>query len=248
MESLQEVLCQSLSLFDQREFLAAEAILRSGLERFADAGCLWQLLGLVQNDTGAWQEARSSLETASCLAPLEPAASYTLAICYLRENRRELAILLLKGIAVNPTTPLWLLPMTAAMLGNLRQNALALAACRHILRRAPRRHDAHFGVGFYCRRLRLPRQRALTAIHRAYELAPEVPLYRVVLAGLYHEQGELEEACDLLRELPPENVGCPAQIRRMMTVFRDARDIPGLHRCGQVLRRMTSECDCEEQE
>ena len=246
MESLQEVLCQSRTLFHQREFTAAEELLRSGLEHFADAGCLWQLLGLVQNDTGAWQEARSSLETASCYVPLEPAASYTLAICYLREDRRELAILLLRGVAVNPATPLWLLPHTAALLGNLRQNALALATCRQILRRDARRHDAHFGVGFYSRRMRLPAHRAMNAFHRAHELAPDVPLYRVVLAGLHHEQGELEEACDLLKGLPPENVGSPAQIRRMMSVFRAARDVQGIERCGQVLRRMSVRRDCGE--
>lgn len=248
MESLQEVLCQSLTLFHQREFAAAEERLRNGLERFADAGCLWQLLGLVQNDSGAWQEARSSLETASCYVPLKADASYTLAICYLREERRDLAILLLRGVAVNPATPMWLLPLTAALLGNLRQNALALAACRQIVRRDARRHDAHFGVGFYSRRMHLPGNRAMNAFHRAYELAPEVPLYRVVLAGLHHEQGELEEACDLLKGLPPENIGCRAQIRRMMNVFRAARDIPGMQRCGQVLRRLSAQCDCKDEE
>ena len=246
MDSLQEVLCHSLSLFHQREFAAAERTLREGLERFADAGCLWQLLGLVQNDTGAWQEARSSLEMASCLVPLEPAASYTLAICYLREEQRDLAILLLRGVAVNSSTPLWLLPLTAALLGHLQEDAHALAACRQIVRRDIKRHDAHFGVGFYSRRMRLPSVRALVSFRRAHELAPDVPLYRVVLAGLHQERGEIDEACDLLRDVSAEKVGCPTQLRRMMSVFQSAGELRGVRRCETVLRRMSPDCDCGE--
>ena len=247
MQSLQEVFCRSLSLFQQGLREESESLLRDGLARFADAGCLWQLLGLVQGDCGAWREAMASLERASHLIPLDPPASFTLAMCYLRDGQREMAVLVLRRLAVNEQTPLWLLPVIASNLGNLNEYAHALSACRQILRRDSRRHDAHFGVGFYFRKLGLPAARCLEAFRRAHTLAPNIGLYRVVMAGLLEEEGDEDEALDWLRGVSMEDVKCPGALRRMMRLFVSKGDVSGWGRCQMRLDQLgDTTCECDE--
>lgn len=247
MQSLQEVFCRSLSLFQQGLREESEFLLRNGLEQFADAGCLWQLLGLVQGDCGAWREAMSSLERASHLIPLEPPASFTLAMCYLRDGQREMAVLVLRRLAVNPQTPQWLLPMIASNLGSLNEHVHALSACRQILRRDGRRHDAHFGVGFYFRKLGLPAERCLEAFWRAHHLAPRVGLYRIVIAGLLEDEGDADTAWDMLRGVDISEVKCPGALRRMMRLFVAKRDLRGWGRCQMRLDQVgDSACECDD--
>lgn len=238
MQSLQEIFCRSLSLFQQGQRDESEVLLRSGLEQFADAGCLWQLLGLVQENGGAWREALTSLERASHLIPLEPPASFTLAMCYLRDDQRELGVLLLRRLAVREQTPTWLLPVIASNLGGLGEYPAALAACRRILRRDATRHDAHFGVGFYYRKLGLSAARCLEAFLRAHALAPRVGLYRIVTASLLEDEGETDEAWELLRGVDINEVRCPAALRRMMHLFASKRDVTGWGRCQMRLDQL----------
>lgn len=243
VQELQSIFCRSLSLFHQQRYAEAETLLRDGLERYDDDGQLRQLLGLVQNQTGAWQEALVSLERASHLRPLEPSADYTLAMCYLWAGKRELGVLVLRRLATGRRTPLNLLPMVASTLGSLQEHALALAACRNILRRDARRHDAQFGVGFYFRRLGLPRERYVAAFRRAHELAPRLGMYRIVLAGLVMEDGDDEEARDLLRGVSPAEVRCPGAVARLWKMFNSLGDSAAGAECLKRLEELEDNTD-----
>jgi tetratricopeptide (TPR) repeat protein len=208
MEPMQEIFCRSLHLYQQGERQKALTLLNHGLERFAEASELWELRGLIQNREGAWGQAMISLERASHLAPLTSSASFALAICYLQNGKRDLGILVLRGLANSPRTPLALLPMVAATLGSLSEFVIALSACRNIVRRDSERHDAHFGVAYYLRCLRTAPRKYIAAIRTAHQLGPQVPLYRVVLAGFLEETGDREEASELLAGLDTDKVRC----------------------------------------
>jgi hypothetical protein len=149
-----------------------------------------------------------SLECASHLAPLTSSASFALAICYLQNNKRDLGVLVLRGLATSSRTPLALLPMVAATLGSLSEFVIALSACRNIVRRDHERHDAHFGVAYYLRCLRTAPRKYIASIRQAHHLAPEVPLYRVVLAGFLEETGDRDEASELLAGMDTQKMRC----------------------------------------
>ncbi len=246
MESLQEVFCTSLALFHAGDVERAGTILTDGLSRFADASCLWELQQLLQHDEDRWSIVTLTLERASYDAPLSPEASFTLALCYLRQSKTDLGALLIRRLAIAPNTPLWLLPLVASQLGTLHEPAHALKACRRILDSDASRHDAHFGVGYYLRMLNLPRSTYRAAFQTAHELAPHVSLYRVVLAGILEADGELDEVRELLRGVNPAEVRCPGTLRKMMQLHSVIDNRRGVEQCRSQLNRLGSSrgCNC----
>lgn len=227
-----------LALIRQGDYQAAAELASSAVIDFPDDGDLWELRGVAEHHLGNRSAARSALETASLLQPLDVGARYCLASCYAATGLRELAIFIYQMVAEDPRAPLWLLPNIASRLGQLNEHQAALGVCRLILLRDDSRHEAHFGVAFYLRRLGAPLEEVVKSTARAHELAPQVPLYRVVLASLLHEMDQTEEAYDLLRQLPPEAVACPCSLRRMMLVFDAVSDHERARACAERAQQL----------
>lgn len=204
---------------------------------FPDEGALWELLGVSHQRRGEYELAREALEMATLLKPLDIGARFCLAEAYAATGYRDLAVFVYRLVAEDPRTPTWLLPKVASHLGELQEFAEALAVCQRIVDRDDSRHEAHFGMGFYLRRMGMATDRVLAAISRAHELAPQIALYRVVLALLWHEQGRTDDAHELLRWLPPDAVMCPDSVKRMMLVFHSVNDVQRVLDCRQWLRK-----------
>lgn len=238
MKSASEIFRAGLTLLQQGEVRRAADLAEEALEDFPDDGPLWELLGVAEQRDGRHVAAREALETASLLKPLDIGARFCLAEAFAATELPDLAIFVYRMVSDDLRTPIWLLPRVASQLGQMQAYEDALHVCRTILSRDATRHEAHFGVGFYLRRLNGDRTEILSAINRAHELAPRVSLYRVVLASLLQETGQHEEAYDLLRNLPPELIGCPESLRRMMTVFRTAKDLDRMLNCARCLQDM----------
>jgi hypothetical protein len=86
-------------------------------------------------------------------------------------------------------------------------------------------HEALFGMAYYMRRLGSPLQAIIPIVRRAQALAPHLLPYRVLLASLLAEVGQMEEAYELLlRDASPASVNCPCCLHRMLTIFRIAGD------------------------
>ena len=231
MDDPRDFLRSGLELFNQGRLVEAEELIEAGLERFPDEGDLWQLCGLLRHRGGDASGACAALETASVLVPLAPSSCCALADCYVRMGRRALARDLYRQLAGDVRCPTALLPAVASGLGSLGDDEAALGACRELARREPGCHEAHFGIGFYLRRLGHPPAAAIPPIARAQELAPRLPLYRVALAGLLTGVGRQEEAYDLLRGVDPRLVGCRCCLGRMMAIFQHAGDRSRLDAC-----------------
>ena len=199
---------------DEAEKLAAQAV-----GDYPEDGRLRLIQGLIRHRLRDFPGARSALESAARLAPLEPSVRSILADCFARTGGTREAAGIYRTLAADDCCPISLLPAIASGLGDLGEYEAALDACRDIIRRDPGHHQAHFGVAFYLRRLGQPPQEVLPAVIRAHELAPDEWLYRVSVAVLLDAGGFREEACDLLRGINPCAAPCRCSLRKVTEIF-----------------------------
>jgi len=224
MDQHRDVLERCIGLAGVGRLVEAEGLAGRAVQGDPEDGNLWQFLGLIRHRLGDLTRARSALEVASALVPLEPSARRALADCYARTGHAELAGDLYRALAVDARCPTDLLPAVASGLGGLGRHEDALKACRELIRRDPSCHEGHFGVAFYLRRLGMPPEAALPSVATAFELAPDLLLYRISLAALLDHVGRRDEAHDLLRDVDPGAVQCRCCLRRMATILRDTDD------------------------
>jgi Flp pilus assembly protein TadD len=204
---------------DEAGDLAEQALALEG-----ENGLLWRFVGLLRHRAGDFTGARDALETAQVLVPFDPSTSCILAETLARTGHTGPALEVYRDLATDERSPDKLLPAIAAGLGYLGEFGLALDACLELIRRLPEHPEAHFGAAFYVRRLGRPPEAALPYVARAFELAPEVPLYRISLATLLDHAGRRDEAYELLRYIDLDGVSCRCCLRRMTTIFLAAGD------------------------
>ena len=168
----QEILQRCLELFNEGRISEADVLAEAGLRRSPDDGDLWQMYGLPRQrrrrrrrglcGAGDGRSARA----AGLLIPLR------LADCYARTGRIELARDLYRHLAGDNRCPTALLPAVASGLGAIGDDETALDVCRELVRRDPTRHEAHFGMAFYLRRLGNPPEAILPVVARAHSWSP----------------------------------------------------------------------------
>jgi Flp pilus assembly protein TadD len=227
-----------MMLLKRRDLHAAISLAQDGLQSFPDDGDLWELLGVSQYHAGDHAAARDSLEHASAIQPLDLGARYCLAGAYERTGLRDVAVFVYRLIADDERAPTCLLPKIATRLGQMTEYSAALDVCRIIVGREPNHHGAHFGIAFYLRKLGDPMEQVAPQLARAHELAPEVALYRVALASLLQELGDTEAACDLLRDVSLDSLGCTCLLKRMALFFRLAGETQRAQDCARRLRQL----------
>ena len=234
MAEHQEIFERCRDLVQQRNFARAVEVAAGFAALNPESGLGWVAMGWARYWQGDLPGARDALETASLLVPLDAATRSILAECFARTGHLPLACHVYQTLADDDQTPTDLLPAVAAGLGLLGEFGPALQVCLELTRRCPDRAEAHFGVAFYLRKLGRSPDSVIPVVARAYELSPDVPLYRVTLATLLDHLGRREEACELLRELDFSTVSCRCCLQRMTTIFRTPSDQePGLSRPDQ---------------
>ncbi len=238
MNSAQELFRVGLGLLKSGQIYRVTELASEGVDDYPDDGPLWELLGVAYQREGRSAEALHALETASLLKPLDIGARFCLAEAYAATGSHEVAVFVYRMVSEDPKSPVWLLPKVASHLGEMGEFEHALDVCQTIVARDATRHEAHFGMGFYLRRLGARMERVVAAIQQAFDLAPESTLYRVVLASLFQELGRHEEAYELLQQIPPGSVDCPHSLRRMLNVFHTASDMQRALDCSRCLRQI----------
>jgi Flp pilus assembly protein TadD len=219
MNEYRDILNRCFDLKRLGRLAEAQELLDQAVLESPDDGRLWRSIGMFRHQAGDFAGACRSLETAGLLVPLDPKARRALAECFARTGHASLAVDLYRDLASDRRCPDELLPEVAAGLGYLGMYGAALAICHELIRRSPEMAEAHFGVAFYLRRLGRPPEAILPVVARAYELAPEVPLYRISLATLLDHSGRRDEARELIRDLDLDQVSCRGCLRRMTTIF-----------------------------
>jgi Flp pilus assembly protein TadD len=137
--------------------------------------------------------------------------------------------------------------IVASRLGKVGAYEQAVTVYREALRHDPRAHEALFGMAFALRRLGQSLEAILPLVAQAHEFAPQVTTYRVLLASIYAELGQKDEAYDLLQNLAPAAVSCRCCLHRMLTVFRMMGDDPRCSECNDQMERLENRANLDDE-
>jgi hypothetical protein len=149
-----------------------------------------------------------------------PKPRCVLADCYARLGLIRQAREQYLRILSDPSCPKVLLSDVAAGLGSIGDARMALQVCRELARRMPSSHVTRFSMAYHMHRQGHPAEAIVCVLAQAHELAPDSPLYRVVLASFLDQVGRRDEAHDLLRDVSAEAFRCPSVARRAVVQFR----------------------------
>lgn len=231
--------------FQNGLYFEAAHVCLAGLDRFPDAGRLWEVYGTSLWLLGQIKAAQEALETASVLVPLVPRAQLALASAYAHADKPDLARLIYHHLSKHPDFPGPLLPQLAAALGQIGEDEAALLVCEQIVKRQPEYHPAWFGIAFYLRRMGRPVWTVIPHLRVAHELAPDRRTYRLNLAACYAEVGRHADAYRCLEGIPVAEVRCSHWLAMMAGVFTVVGDTPRHEECRGLLERLTDGPDPE---
>jgi Flp pilus assembly protein TadD len=219
-------------------FAEAAELAARGLEADPDCGRLWLVRAEAEFRLANFDVARRAFEHAALLVPLDGRRQCLLADCYAHVGDVAHAQATLAFLADDPDCDPSVLPLVAAGYGQLGDCQRALTVCRMAAERQPADAAPFFGACYYLRRLGYQAAAIVPWAERAFELEPDMPLYRTTLALLLAESGKRDEAYELLREQPLDGCGCPSRLRRMMALFQAVGDHARWQACSNQLRQM----------
>lgn len=198
----------------------------------------WALTGLVLRSQGDWCGALQALEEATLFAPLPAEAACALGECYLRHRKPDLARVVFRHLVLNPDIPYGVLAPLASGLGQLGEHELALAVCRQAAAQTPDRDEPLYAMAFFLRRLGRPPEVILSVLEQALRLAPDSHVYRLAVAALHHERGDLGAARQVLAKVAIENLHCLNCLNRMLDILDRTGDGPRRDACLRQIERL----------
>lgn len=225
----------AVGAFDQQNYDQAVKLARLGLKHAPDDASLWQMLGISLWLQADLQNGQEALENATCLAPLSALGQLALGQIYARQGKTDLARTIFAHLAGGDVCPTPLLNKLASACGQIGEYELALHVCRVLNSRLPDHHGALFGIAYYLTRLGHPLDEVVIPLSLAMDLAPEMLSYRINLACVWTDLGEIGKAYDLLKEIAVDQVDHPCWLRKMALVFKHFDD---LVRLDEVLQQM----------
>jgi tetratricopeptide (TPR) repeat protein len=243
---------QARAIYDQGVEACAQGRIDEAVEQARSLvaseheGWGWALGGLVLRAQHDWPGARQALEEATLFAPLPAEAACALGECYLREEKPELARVVFRHLVLKPDLPYDLLAPLASGLGRLGEYELALAICREAAARTPERDEPLYAMAFFLRRLRRPPEVILSVLQQALRLAPESDVYRLAVAMLHEELGDVQAAGQVLAKLTIEHVRCENCLKRMHAILDRAGDSPRRDACLRQIEQVRAAADASD--
>ena len=209
------LICQSAyQQFVLGNWAEAAQLAELGLRHDPHHGRLHEVAGVAAYHQEEYGPAVYHLESASAVVPLRPESQLVLAELYLRFGQTESAGAILEFLAEPEGCPIPLLPDLAKVLGRAGAYRAALEVCERLTTFRPTFHPAWFGVAFYLKMLGRPISELELPLRCAFNLAPHAITYRLNLAVVLIDLGQITEGYRLIDSLPPEVVRCPCQCRR----------------------------------
>lgn len=206
---------EQLSMGDWREALDTAQV---GLRFDSENGVLHQIAGVAAYHQEEFGAALFHLETASALLPLGIEPQLLLADLYLRFGQTRAARAILTFLAEPDRCPTPLLPELAKSLGRAGEYHAALEVCERLTKLRPTFHPAWFGVAYYMGQLGRNVKELELPLRRAYQLAPKALPYRLNLAAVLADTGQVTEAYQLIAPVTPDDIECACQCRRFARV------------------------------
>jgi thioredoxin-like negative regulator of GroEL len=198
--------------------------LRRQLKADADAGRLWERVGILELAREQQEAALWALEMASLLQPLSHRGQLALAECYVKAGFVESAKAIYQHLAAAIRLETDILEDLAAGLGRVGEPELALAVCREAADRMPNTAGPLLGIVHYLRRLRRPAATVLPYLKQAFELDPSDTECRISLAWILHTCGRSEDGANLLDTVPLAELECVRSLTVMRRVFEAVAD------------------------
>ena len=225
---------------DQR---TAVQLVEQSLEQDPDDGEAWELLGTMRHGQKLLPEALQALETATSLQPLSLGGQLAIADCYARLGHRETAFAVFVHLADRDNLPSRYLADVAMGLGRLGDFNRALKLAREGAHRDPFCDNAAYAVAYYMSKCGCPGEVILPVLLKVVQLAPDVTIYQVALANLYHQIGRVDDAFSVLSRLSPQQLyalGCRDCLCRIASLFEERGDTVRREACLSRLEELES--------
>jgi tetratricopeptide (TPR) repeat protein len=240
----QTELDDAYQLFRVRRYAAAQELVDRVLAQDSDSGRAWELKGLLAWVSGERDLTEQALETAATLVPLLPTPAVALGDCYASAGRHELAVGWYEQSAEHPERSVGSLLAAAAGLDVLDLPYRSVRICRIAVQRDPEFAQSYFDLGYYLGRSGAPAHIVEAAARKAIQLAPQRMNYRVGLAAFLAQRHRMQDACDLVRQLPLDDLQqlncthCLTRLQFLYTLSQDQeRAAACLDRCQQLRQR-----------
>lgn len=223
---------------------ALRAMVAAGLSRSGDDGLLVQAAALIDHSRQQYTECRQKLESALVLSPLRPAAWCGLADGYLSENRVDDAKGLLVHVASLSASSADLLRFCASRLDGLGESTTALETIRRAVQLQPENAQAVYEFGYFLARAGHPPHLVVSMMERAVSLAPHEAIYRVGLAKVLTNLGQIDEAVARVRSLSArqlDQITCRCCLEGLVKLFESCGDRIRAHACRVRAERLPFE-------
>ena len=227
--------------YEAGDLQSAMAIVQECFADDRNDGRAWELCGLIHFSSGNFQRSVSALECAQCLVPLLPAARVCLGHAYGKIGKTVLSRDVLHDLIDDDSVSIPLLLQVAIGLDAVGAPEYAIQACEMVIERDDRVAQAHYDYGYYAGRCGYHDSYVENSARTAIELDPKNVQYRVGLAGLLWRQDRLDEAYEVVHELPGDlllEIECTCCLRRMSDLYKRAGDYRRLVLCQERLLRL----------
>ncbi len=243
---------RGIAAYEAGDLDSAERIAKSCLRSEPEHGRAWELTGLVQFARGNVADSVRSLERATTLVPLRPAARCCLAHGYALVGRTNLACEMLSDQLAEHHQYSDLLLQIGTGLNLVGRPDLAMEACRRAIGVDVRFAQAYYELAFYAGRSGVEVAKVEGLARRAIDLEPDDPTYRIGLAGLLCQCNREDDAFDLVQDLSFEDlrsVTCVGCLERLLHLYGTAGDLRRIVICQEGLlqreaNRQTNRTDC----
>ncbi|MFI4875468.1 MAG: tetratricopeptide repeat protein [Blastopirellula sp. JB062] len=203
-----------------------------------------ELKGVILQMQGSHSAALLTLEEAQQLQPLSLAAQLAIADCYCQKGDFEQGREIYYQLADRDDFPPALLSSLAEGLGRLQEFDRARRVCETAVQQNPTSHAALYGVVFYMCRAGEPAEKSIPLVERLIDLAPRVFRYRMSLATLYAQQGEIEKAYLAVADATTDElqtVDCSCCVTRLIDLFVEFEDRERAAYCRCRMIEMSSD-------
>ncbi len=249
-----EYLEEALALYKADVLDDALDLVRRALGTYPDDGRLWELSGLIHRAQSDCPSCLNALETAMTLIPLSAAGQSALADCYLHAGRFDLA----KNICLHlhvwrNDIPIALLRNLVGQLEQLGELELAVQVCLTATSRDPESAEHWYSAAYYMGQLDYSPGEVEEMAGTAVSLAPQRSQYRIGLAGFMQQQGKIDDAYELVRDLTETElcvIPCQRCLQRLLSIYVAADEEYRAHVCREQLEISSGRrpdggwCDC----
>lgn len=224
-----------------QQWTEATCLASEALSQDVDNGRLHEAVGLLQHSAQNYPSSRRHLETALHLAPLRPSSWCALADSYISAGLTEDAREIFVYVSAQSETSAEILRYCASRLDALGDSVKALGAARRVVARQP--DNAHFvyEFGYYLARSGATAALVISVMQQAISLAPEKAMYRLGLAKVLAESGDLCGALNWVKHLSAsqlDQITCRCCLERLAFLYQTASDQVRVHACRVRIEKL----------